>query len=147
MFDLVLADNVLEHLVEPTNIFREIWRVLKPGGLFFFKTPNKWHYMPTVARWTPHSFHQLINARRGRASDDTFPTVYRANTVRDITRLAADTGFEAVKIERIEGRPEYLRMTAPTYLTGLVYERLVNSTPLLAPLRVILVGQLRKLAA
>ena len=28
----------------------------------------------------------------------------------------------------VEGRPEYLRLSAPTYLAGLAYERAVNAT-------------------
>jgi hypothetical protein len=37
-----------------------------------------------------------------------------------------------------------LRMTWPTYLVGTIYERIVNSTSLLAPFRILLVGTLRK---
>jgi len=143
-FDLIFSDNVLEHLDQPEQVFNEVARVLKPGGLFLFKTPNKWHYMPTIARMTPHGFHQLVNRMRGRAEIDTFPTRYRANTKRDVERLASSTGFLPVSIARVEGRPEYLRMTAPTYLCGYVYERTVNAFQFLAPFRVLLVGVLQK---
>ena len=88
--------------------------------------------MPTIARLTPHRFHQYVNRRRGRAEVDTFPTRYRANTRPDIVRLADKSGLSVERIELIEGRPEYLRMTWLTYLLGVVYERLVNSTELLA---------------
>lgn len=144
LFDLVLSDNVLEHLSEPEAVFKEVARVLKPGGLFFFKTPNKWHYMPTIARLTPHAFHQFVNRIRGRAEVDTFPTLYRANTKAAVLRMAGETGFTTLSINRIEGRPEYLRMTVPTYLVGLMYERIVNALDLLAPFRVLLVGVLQK---
>jgi SAM-dependent methyltransferase len=143
-FDVVFSDNVLEHLDDPLDVFREVARVLKPGGVFLFKTPNKWHYMPTIARLTPHGFHQYVNRLRGRAEVDTFPTRYRANCVGDVTRLARDAGLVVDRIDRIEGRPEYLRMTWPTYLVGLAYERLVNSAEIFAPLRILLVGSLRK---
>src|SRR5205085_206993 len=33
-FDLVFADNVLEHLKDPSAVFREVARVLKAGGIF-----------------------------------------------------------------------------------------------------------------
>src|SRR5690606_13572805 len=41
MFDLVFSDNVVEHLDDPAEVFTEVARVLKPGGLFLFKTPNR----------------------------------------------------------------------------------------------------------
>ena len=142
-FDVVFADNVLEHLPDPLAVFREVARVLK-RGVFLFKTPNKTHYMPTIARLTPHRFHQFVNRIRGRAEADTFPTRYRANTYSAVQRLAAASGLTVERLDRIEGRPEYLRMTWPTYLLGAAYERLVNSWDGLALFRVLLVGALRK---
>ena len=143
-FDLVFSDNVLEHLAEPRQVFLEVARVLKPGGLFMFKTPNKWHYMPAIARITPHWFHQLINHLRGRAEADTFPTLYRANTKEDVKELAVKTGFDVMFIRRIEGRPEYLRISALLYPMGLLYERIVNSSSVMEPCRILLIGSLRK---
>ena len=100
--------------------------------------------MPTIARLTPHRFHQFVNRIRGRAEADTFPTRYRANTYSAVQRLAAASGLTVERLDRIEGRPEYLRMTWPTYLLGAAYERLVNSWEGLAMFRVLLVGELRK---
>jgi ubiquinone/menaquinone biosynthesis C-methylase UbiE len=39
-FDAVCLCDVLEHLSDPQEIFREIWRVIKPGGLVFVISPN-----------------------------------------------------------------------------------------------------------
>lgn len=146
-FDLVFANNVLEHLENPDTVFREVARVLKPGGCFLTKTPNKWHYMPVIASCTPHWFHQFVNQLRGRDSEDTFPTHYRANSRRDVRRVATNVGLEVERIELIEGRPEYLRMTAPTYLAGWCYERAVNVVPGLSSFRVVMLSVLRKPAA
>jgi SAM-dependent methyltransferase len=143
-FDLVFCDNVFEHLDQPQVVFNEIARILKPGGVFMFKTPNRWHYMPLIARLSPHGFHQFVNRLRGRAEVDTFPTRYQVNTLSDVELFAQMTGFNVENIERIEGRPEYLRITALTYVIGMLYERLVNMTELFAPFRVLLVGTLRK---
>jgi len=145
-FDVVFADNVLEHLDDPPAVFSEIHRVLKPGGLFLAKTPNRWHYMPIIAQLTPHAFHQFFNRLRGRTSRDTFPTRYKVNSPGAVRRQAAMAGFEVEGIRLSEGRPEYLRMTFPTYLLGLVYERLVNGIPLLSRFRVLMIVRLRKAA-
>lgn len=144
IFDVVFADNVVEHLADPLGVFREVHRVLKPGGVFLFKIPNKTHYMPTIARLTPHRFHQFINRLRGRAEADTFPTLYRANTAAEVKRIGSEVGFEVMSVSCIEDRPEYLRMTWPTYLRGAAYERVVNASECLAMFRILLIAELRK---
>jgi SAM-dependent methyltransferase len=143
-FDVVFSDNMLEHLDEPRRVFAEVARVLKPGGVFLFKTPNKWHYVPIIARLTPHGFHQYLNRLRGREHADTFPTHYLANSRSDVLQLAKLCGLSVEQLERIEGRPEYLRLTWPTYVLGTCYERMVNASDVFASLRVLLVGTLRK---
>tara|TARA_R110002096_G_scaffold331334_1_gene525407 strand:+ start:44 stop:760 length:717 start_codon:yes stop_codon:yes gene_type:complete len=143
-FDVAFADNVMEHLANPEAVFREAHRVLRPGGVLLFKTPNKTHYMPLIARLTPHKFHQYINKLRGRAEVDTFQTLYRANSVLQVRRLARVTGFQTADCERVEGRPEYMRMFFLSYLLGALYERLVNLTDLFAPLRILLMVKLQK---
>jgi SAM-dependent methyltransferase len=131
-------------LPDPGRAFAEVARVLRPGGVFFAKTPNRRHYVALISHLTPHRFHQLVNEWRGRDREDTFPTLYRANTARALRRWAATAGLTVERVRHVEGRPEYLRMLAPTYLLGLAYERLVNATELLAPWRVVLIASFRK---
>jgi 2-polyprenyl-3-methyl-5-hydroxy-6-metoxy-1,4-benzoquinol methylase len=143
-FDLVVSGNVLEHLENPSDVFKEVSRVLKPGGQFLFKTPNRRHYMPMIARITPLWFHKFYNGLRGRAHEDTFPTVYRANRPADILGAMAATGLRADELKLIESRPEYLRLSALTYVFGIAYERLVNSSSLFEQFRVIIIGRFIK---
>jgi SAM-dependent methyltransferase len=143
-FDLVLADNVFEHLESPERVFKEVARVLRPGGLFLGKTPNRCHYMPAIAQMTPFWFHRWINKKRGRKEVDTFPTVYRANTATDLQRLARLAGLVVESIRFAEGRPEYLRFSAVTYMFGLAYERLANISQAFASFRILIVAVFRK---
>lgn len=143
-FDLVYNNSVIEHIENPRVFFGEIARVLRPGGRLIAKTPNQYHYVPLIAKLTPHSFHEYYNRKRGRSEVDTFPTVYACNSRKAMQREVTAAGLEVEKLELIEGRPEYLRLTAPTYLCGMAYERVVNCSPLLADFRAVIIVQARK---
>lgn len=143
-FDIVIANNVLEHIENPEIVFKEAWRVLKSGGLFLSKTPNKWHYVALIARGTPHWFHGFANSLRGRDSEDTYPTVYKANTYVSIKSYAEKAGFKVREIRYVEGRPEYLRLTPFTYVLGWLYERIVNALSPLVRFKVIIISVLEK---
>jgi SAM-dependent methyltransferase len=62
-FDSVVATEVLEHCPDPLVTLREIYRVLKPSGLFFFTVPFLWplHDAPNDEfRYTPWSLERLL---------------------------------------------------------------------------------------
>jgi SAM-dependent methyltransferase len=143
-FNLVFADNVLEHLDQPELVFTEVARVLKPGGRFLIKTPNAWHYVTVLARLTPHRFHRWINRMRGRHDADTFPTRYLANTRTALGALAANAGLHVASVVAVESRPEYARINPVLYVLGRVYERVVNSADWGELFRVVLLGEFAK---
>ncbi len=39
-FDVLIAKHVVEHLPDPPSAFQQFARILKPGGVFIFGTPN-----------------------------------------------------------------------------------------------------------
>jgi SAM-dependent methyltransferase len=143
-FDLVFANNLLEHLRDPNAVFREVCRVLKPGGVFVIKTPNRFHYVAILARLTPLRLHKWFNRLRGRSESHTYSTKYRANSLGALSRLAAAGDFKIEEMNLIEGRPEYLRRFWPAYAFGILYERLVNSISFLSRFRVVIIAVFRK---
>jgi SAM-dependent methyltransferase len=124
--DVVVSNNVLEHVEYPVAFLTEVNRVMKTGGVFLLKTPNIYHYMTLIARFTPTWFHTFYNNLRGRPSEDTFRTQYKINCKSDLYRIAESTGFTVIEFQLIEARPEYLRIFAPLYFLGILYERTVN---------------------
>ncbi len=143
-FNLVISDNVMEHIENPGIVFKEISRVLINNGVFLAKTPNKWHYMPLVARITPTWFHKYYNSLRGRKDNDTFPTRYMCNTKKDVYRYAQEAGLKVLRVDFIEGRPEYLRINPIAYLIGFLYEQVVNKVPGLSKFRCVMIFELQK---
>jgi SAM-dependent methyltransferase len=135
-FDLVISAWVAEHLESPAQVFREFARVMKPGGRLILITPNKWHYSMIVSRFTPVRFHRwFVNLLGQRPHDHAFPTFYRANTAGSLRRLGADSGLVVTEMRMLEGKPSYLSFSAPVFLIGAGYERLVNSWRGFAPIR------------
>ncbi len=54
-FDVVIAGEVLEHLVNPPFIIAEVHRVLVSGGVFLGSVPNSFHWRARLAFLKGHS--------------------------------------------------------------------------------------------
>ena len=146
-FDAVLCDWVLEHVATPNKFLREVYRVLKKGGAFFFRTPNSWHYVALVARLTPDWFHHLVaNWARGypTGAHDPWPTYYRLNSRKTIRAEGYNAGFERIELRMWEPEPRYLVFHFLPFLVGVGYERVVNRYRLFEGLRAGILGRMVK---
>lgn len=100
-FDLVMLDNVLEHVSDRPLTLREIRRVLKPGGLLYMVTPkpfslyslwNDPHYDLAGLVLMPRKmqiwyFEKIRGGGKGTYDVGVIPTRWR------IRKLLADAGF------------------------------------------------------
>jgi SAM-dependent methyltransferase len=147
-FDACVSNYVLEHVEEPATLLRECHRVLRPGGVIAFRTPNLWHYVSLIARLTPHSFHERVALRAQNASEDAhdpYPTFYRMNTRRICTTLLESAGFECVVLTCFEGEPSYGLFSRFSFYPLMLWERILNSTNRLEDLRANIFCVARKL--
>jgi SAM-dependent methyltransferase len=51
-FDVVTAIEVLEHLIDPVSVLKEIRALLKPGGISFLATGNAQPYRDRLPSWS-----------------------------------------------------------------------------------------------
>jgi SAM-dependent methyltransferase len=82
-FDLILCDWVIEHIEDPESFVREVKRVLKVGGWFCARTPNRWSYFAIGARLVSGGVAKTVLGRlqSHRAEHDVFPKYYKLNTL------------------------------------------------------------------
>ena len=92
--DVVLAGEIIEHVVDTESLLREIRRTLRPGGATVLSTPN--------VAWWKHRL-QLLAGRypdaldyRSRYGDD-FGHV-RAFTPAVLRELLDETGFVGIRL-------------------------------------------------
>lgn len=95
-FNLVTANMVVEHIKDTQSFGREVHRVLAPGGKFVFHTPNLRNPVIFLASLLPARLVRFVaNRLDGRSHEDVFPTYYRMNTRRAISRVP---GFDILNL-------------------------------------------------
>lgn len=149
-FDACVSNWVLEHVEHPVEHFREVARVLRPGGVYCIRTPNLYHYVSLSANILPHSMHlKMANKLRGMAKDahDPYPTWFRSNTRNKLREFCCIAGLSEPTITMLEPEPSYGRAHPVLFYAFMLYERLVNSLELFAGVRITILLAARKPAA
>lgn len=146
-FAACVSDYVLEHIEDPARHFREIARVLAPGGTYCLRTPNRWHYVALAARVFPHGLHRLLaNRLRGlsKGAREPYRTVYKSNSMRLIRRMSEQAGLRMIEAGMVEKEPSYGRAHALLFVPMMLYERAVNGVKPLKGLRANIFAVLQK---
>lgn len=121
-FDIVFSLWVIEHLRNPREVFKEIYRVLKPGGSFLFATPNKQSWLILLKRLIGNEDINLFINRNlfGRDKIDIFPTYYKANDINNLGKLLKIIGFTDINL-KLNYDPGYTSFNTLTfYLSNLL---------------------------
>lgn len=108
--DLIYADWVLEHVADPDHFVGEVRRLLRPGGWFCARTPNRWGVTGLAANLVPNRLHvRLLDVLQPeRHEQDIFPTTYRLNTMGQIRRHFPDGEWENCTY-RSNSEPPYVQ--------------------------------------
>ena len=127
-FDHVTANMVMEHVADPVSALTSIVRLLKPGGIFIFHTPNYWNYWTFLPTLVPQKLkNKLIEFVEERTEDDVFPTFYRLNTVSSVTEAAQKAGFAVREVHKISASSSgAILVLGPFIVLHLLFRRLTR---------------------
>jgi 2-polyprenyl-3-methyl-5-hydroxy-6-metoxy-1,4-benzoquinol methylase len=91
-FDVLVAADVLEHLVDPWSALKAYAELLEPDGTAIVSLPN-------VGHWSTHAF--LAAGTWPRRAEGIFDRTHlRWFTLRDARALLAQAGLETVRVVR-----------------------------------------------
>ncbi len=134
--DMVISRSVLEHIKKPELVYREIHRVLRPGGHFIFLTPNLFDYGSLLSLLVPNRLHPcVVRITEGRKKIDTFPAFYKSNTEGSIRELGDRVGLRVCEMKYVGQYPSYLLFNCLLFGIGALYDKLISSTEWLKKLR------------
>lgn len=107
-FDAVTCLDVIEHVIDPRFLIKEIYRVLKTGGILIISTPN--------IRYWKYLFSLIFKGKFPKTSDDT--ELWDGGhlhyfTFKDIEELLKSNGFKIVKKCGVFGRNVFKELLSP----------------------------------
>lgn len=142
-FNLITSNMVFEHLSEPEKQMTEIFRILKPGGILLFHTPNSLGYCTIFAKLIPELIKdKLILFLQGRKEEDIFPAYYRINSKQNIKKIAQMTGFHVEEFRLLVSSAQTV-MIPPVVVFELIWIRTLMTNSLKA-FRTNIIAKLRK---
>jgi SAM-dependent methyltransferase len=122
--NMIICNSVMEHLPEPKAFFQEAKRVLAVGGYLCILTPNVHSYFGIASRLLPNRYHSKILSKvhYARKQEDTFPTLYRCNTISVLRHHLEKAQFSAV-VYGYEAEPGYLSFSKLAYAIGVCHQK------------------------
>jgi SAM-dependent methyltransferase len=91
---IITAIDVVEHLTNPLEFFNQVNRRLKPGGVFYFETPN----VGSAVYGLGKRFHSMSRGHPTWAYERLFPPEHIQYFSREgLQRVAAGAGLEIVR--------------------------------------------------
>ena len=98
--DFVMSNSIIHHIPEPLLVFREMRRVLKPGGILFvrdlMRPDSREQVEQLVATYTVNeNAHQRQMFRQ---------SLHAALTVADVSNLLQQSGFDGASVQQNSDR-------------------------------------------
>jgi SAM-dependent methyltransferase len=125
-FDAVLSVQSLEHVPDPERVVAEARRVLVPGGMALFVTPNRLTFSPTGEIVDPYH-HVEFDARSLRALCERAFGSVEVHGLFGSDRYLAIVARERARLDALLRRdPLRLRRLVPRRLRQAAYDRMLR---------------------
>ena len=112
-FDVITCSDVMEHLYEPGEVFRRVYRWLKPGGIFYVFVPN-------IMSWEARVFGTYWSGL-------DLPRHLHHYSKKSLARLAASANLQQVRMVTPPGC--YLEPSAAILLHELAHKAGMKPKP------------------
>lgn len=103
--DVVIASEIVEHLISPVHLFQASAKVLKPGGLLLITTPNQARLHDRLALLRGRSPNTALPEGILAPGDNLWRHHIRIYCMHEIEEIFRHCGFEVVHREFIDERP------------------------------------------
>ena len=133
--DVAYSWMVMEHVENPEQFCRRLYRALKPGGTYYFSTPNIRHYFTFTAQFLKRLKADELILSMIRKEEDLdeyhYPVQYKFNSESQVSNIAELSGFGAPEFAYVEVEGPINYFPGPTKLLfhALAYKRKVLKQP------------------
>jgi SAM-dependent methyltransferase len=121
--ELVISRSVMEHVSDPSAMYLNILRALRPGGFLISHIPNKFAPYALVNAALPNRLTKvLLSFFHWESKEETgFPALYRHCYPSRLEALLLSVGFRDVRI-RPTYRSEYCNFFLPLHASELAWQ-------------------------
>ena len=108
-YDAVMSNSIVHHIPEPRRVFAELWRVLKPGGLYFIRD--------LMRPGDKDTLELLVKTYAGEANPHQQQmfrdSLHAALTVEEVRDLVKGLGISAEAVQATSDRHWTIRVKKP----------------------------------
>jgi SAM-dependent methyltransferase len=121
--DLAISRSVTEHVSDPSAMYLNIFRTLRPGGIVISYVPNKFAPFALVNAAIPNQLSKvLLGFFHSETKEETgFPALYRHCYPSRLKALLLGVGFRVVRIHP-SYRTEYCNFLVPLHACELAWQ-------------------------
>lgn len=124
-YHLAFANYVIEHIANLENAAQEIYRAVKPGGIFIASLPNPRAPQFLISRFTPLWFHRLIKGRA--AGYDACEVHYNYGGINHLIEIFAQAGWRLEDIQYQSFVFGYLHKFPVLNIFSKIYDKIINA--------------------